>query len=69
MPVREIGQEAKNRLHNVFVGYNPVKVLRFRQNALDLFPIKPIIGRNTLSQNEFTIQPLPYPRRYSGPYY
>jgi hypothetical protein len=49
--------------------YLAVEALRIRQIALDLFPNKPIIGRNTLNQNEFTIQPLPYCHRYCGPYY
>jgi hypothetical protein len=46
-----------------------VKVLRILQNALDLFPIKPIIERNTLSQNESDLLPLPYCHPSCRPYY
>ena len=49
--------------------YQPVKVCKTLHTALDLFPIKPIIGRNTLNTNESTLRPLPYRHRYCGPYY
>ncbi|HET6984784.1 MAG TPA: acyl-CoA dehydrogenase family protein [Myxococcaceae bacterium] len=42
--------------------------LSLMEFAYDLFPIKPIIGRNTLSQNESKL-PLSYCHRYCGPYY
>jgi hypothetical protein len=44
-------------------------IIRIGKLGLDLFPNLPIIGRNTLSPNEFNLQPLPYCRPYCGPYY
>ena len=59
MTGRGIGQGAKCSYKNRRIG----------KYALDLFPNLPIIGRNTLTPNEFNLQPLAYCHRYCGPYY
>jgi hypothetical protein len=66
MSVLEIGQEEWTNQKFLCRNKNRSRIGKL---GLDLFPIKPIIGRNTLSQHEFILQPLPYCHRYCGPYY
>jgi hypothetical protein len=67
MPVKGIGQ-GKMQM-NIF-RQTAEHICRIGKLALDLFPFLPIIGRNTLSQNEFNLQLLPYYCRPScSPYY
>jgi hypothetical protein len=77
MTGKGIGQEGSMNFHGWFFlkklllvnVINPLRLSEFYSSPLDLFPNKPIIGRNTLNKNEPTLEPLPYCRPYCGPYY
>jgi len=64
MPVMEMSQEGKTCMKKF-----SFKNHRTDKLGLDLLPIKPIIGRNTLNHNECDLQPLTSRHHPCRPYY